>query len=275
MIMRVFPRKTKATPCDKLVRINCGPELWDEADEVHISVAFTWDLPRAEWLAEQWKHVAPVKIGGTALNEPGGDFIPGMYLKKGYVITSRGCPNRCWFCAVPKREGGTIRELPIVNGYNVLDDNLLACSPRHIEDVFLMLGRQGNEIEFTGGIDSKLLNERWAKWLYVLKPKQLFIAYDEPGDRIHMWRAGQILQDAGFKVHPHSHSLRCYVLCGYPHYNIQSAEARMKDTVAAGFTPMAMLWKDETGKQDREWRKFQREWTRPAIIYAKDGICHT
>jgi hypothetical protein len=121
-LIRVFPRKTKATPTDDLVRIGKGPDMFDEADEVHISVAFTWDLPLAEKLAREWRVVAPVKIGGPALNEPGGDFVPGMYLKPGYVITSRGCPNRCWFCSVPKREGGEIRELPIKEGHNVLDE---------------------------------------------------------------------------------------------------------------------------------------------------------
>ena len=58
----------------------------------------------------------PVHMGGPAFNMPGGDFVPGMYLKKGYVITSRGCPNRCWFCSVPRREGGRLRELPITEG---------------------------------------------------------------------------------------------------------------------------------------------------------------
>lgn len=128
-IIRVFPARTHATPDDDLVRINAIPSLFDEADEVHISVAFTWHLKWAEWAAKQWACVAPVKVGGPALNEPGGDFIPGMYLKKGYVITSRGCPNRCWFCAVPKREGGQLRELPVTDGWIVSDDNLLACSP--------------------------------------------------------------------------------------------------------------------------------------------------
>ena len=89
-IIRVFPARTHATPDDDLVRINAIPSLFDEADEVHISVAFTWHLKWAEWAAKQWACVAPVKVGGPALNEPGGDFIPGMYLKKGYVITSRG-----------------------------------------------------------------------------------------------------------------------------------------------------------------------------------------
>ena len=139
-IIRVFPRRTKATPDDDLVRINQPPGFFDQADEIHISVAWTWDLPKAERLAKQWEQVAPVKIGGPATGMPGDDFTPGMYLKKGYVITSRGCPNRCWFCSVWKREGN-IRELPITEGWNVLDDNLLACSDDHIKAVFKMLAR--------------------------------------------------------------------------------------------------------------------------------------
>lgn len=138
-IIRVFPTKTSATPNDDLVRIHTTPSLFDEADEVHISVTFTWDIPWAEWAAKQWGAVAPVKVGGPAYNEPGGEFVPGMYMKKGYVITSRGCPNRCWFCTVPKREGGKLRELPVTDGWIVTDDNLLACSPEHIDEVFVML----------------------------------------------------------------------------------------------------------------------------------------
>lgn len=37
-IIRVFPARTHATPDDDLVRINAIPSLFDEADEVHISV---------------------------------------------------------------------------------------------------------------------------------------------------------------------------------------------------------------------------------------------
>jgi hypothetical protein len=76
-IIKVFPRKTKATPNDEGVRINMLPGLFDEADEIHISVTFTWDLPRAEWLAKQWRSVAPVKIGGPATGERGGGVYAG------------------------------------------------------------------------------------------------------------------------------------------------------------------------------------------------------
>lgn len=42
-IIRVFPTKTNATPTDELVRIRETPSFFDEADEVHVSVTFTWD----------------------------------------------------------------------------------------------------------------------------------------------------------------------------------------------------------------------------------------
>ncbi len=71
-------------------------------------------------------------------------------MKKGYVITSRGCPNRCWFCAVPKREGGRLRELPVTDGWIITDDNFLACSAKHIDQVFAMLKRQPHRPQFTG-----------------------------------------------------------------------------------------------------------------------------
>ncbi len=77
-IIRIFPRKTKATPDDENVRINCGPGLLDECDEAHISVTFSWDMQCAENLAEQWKYAGRVMIGGPAAGTRGGEFVPGM-----------------------------------------------------------------------------------------------------------------------------------------------------------------------------------------------------
>src|SRR5271169_4780483 len=100
-LARVFPRKTKASPDDELAFFG-PPDMFAEADEVHVAVTFTADIPKAERLAEDWRRVAPVKIGGVALGDPGCEFIPGRYIKPGYTFTSRGCPRRCWFCGVWK-----------------------------------------------------------------------------------------------------------------------------------------------------------------------------
>lgn len=269
-VARVFPTKTEMTPHDNLVFINCPPmmrEAMPEFDEVHISVAFTWDIARAEWLERQWRAVGvPVRMGGPAFNERGGAFVPGMYVKRGMVITSRGCPNHCWFCAVPKREGG-LRELPITDGWNVLDDNLLACSDDHVRDVFAMLKRQKEAPIFTGGLEAKIMKPWHAAALREIHPKRMYFAYDTSDDYDPLVCAGKMLRDVGFTFS--AHSMCCYVLIGYRGDTFDKAETRLTDTIKAGFMPYAMLYRDNKGKIDKDWQRFQRQWLRPQIVSAK------
>jgi len=267
MIARVFPRKTNATPIDDLSFIGEPYTLFPpEVDEIHISVTFTWDIPEAERLAKEWKIIAPVKIGGPAIGMRGEAFEPGKYLKPGYVITSRGCNNRCWFCSVWRREGG-IRELPITEGFNILDDNLLACSDSHIKAVFKMLSRQKERIEFTGGLEAALLKEWHVIELQKLRLKQMFFSYDGMGDLVPLIEAGKLLNRYGFALN--THKARCYVLIGYPKDTFEKAETRLYETINASFMPMAMLYKDNKGIVRDDWRKFQREWARPHIVATK------
>jgi hypothetical protein len=265
-IIRVFPRKTSATPDDADVRIKCQPGLFDEADEIHIPVIWTYDIPIAERLEKLWRQVAPVKMGGPAFEDPGGEFVPGMYVKHGYVMTSRGCPNRCWFCSVWKREGN-IREIGITEGYNLLDSNILACSDDHIKAVFKMLAEGKKKfrkpVEFTGGLEAARLKQWHVDALRELHPKQLFFAYDTPDDFEPLVNAGRMLADSGCAK---GHSLRCYVLSGYKGDTFDAAEKRMRQTIKAGFMPMAMLYRDKEGKRNHDWMKWQRTWARPAII---------
>lgn len=60
-LLRVFPRRTHATPQDGLSFVGM-PSLGDlstESDEVHVSVSFTWDKSLAEAIAERWRGVRP------------------------------------------------------------------------------------------------------------------------------------------------------------------------------------------------------------------------
>jgi hypothetical protein len=273
-IIRVFPVKTHATPTDDLVAINRRPGFFDQCDEVHISVAFTWELKRAEQLQKLWSPVAPVKVGGPATGERGGDFQPGQYLKQGCVITSRGCPNKCWFCSVWKREGSVVRELPIRDGFNVFDDNLLACSRKHIEAVFAMLRRQKEPIEFTGGLEAKRLMDWHVNLFLGLKRLgQLFFAYDTEDDFDPLVVASKKLRDSGISLTKKghiSHRARCYCLIGFPKDTISNAEKRMWSVYKLGFLPMAMLYRPENGTPSPVWCKFQRAWARPASI---SSIC--
>ena len=268
-IARVFPRRTRDTPDDALTFTGPPPrEGLPDVQEVHISVAFTYDLDRAHQLAEAWARTGlPVRMGGPAFHEPGGDFIPGRYLKHGYVITSRGCPNRCWFCAVPKREGGVLRELPITEGWNVLDDNLLACSEAHIRSVFVMLARQKERPLFSGGLEAQLLRPWHVDLLRSVRAKRMHFAYDTPEDYEPLVAAGRLLRQGGISAA--SHRAACYVLIGYPGDTMEAAEGRLTDTWRAGFLPYAMLYRDDTGNTDGAWRKFQTSWIRPVSIVAQ------
>jgi hypothetical protein len=267
-IARVFPRRTKQSPTDGLAFFGPPPMLFRDIDAVHVSVTFSWDMERAEWLADQWEHIAPVQMGGPAfLDKPGGDFIPGMYLKKGMVITSRGCPNNCWFCTVWKRDGD-IQELSITEGWNVQDDNLLACSDNHIKNVFTMLKKQRHGIEFTGGLEAKRLKKWHVLALVDLKPKQIFFAYDTPDDYEPLVEAGKLLFQRG-AFSKTSHTIRCYVLIGYPRDTMGAAEKRLIDVCKLGISPMAMLYRDQKGKRDRSWKQFQRTWANPTILFSK------
>lgn len=263
-MIRVFPRITKATPRDEKTFFG-PPELFmPDTNEIHISVAFTWDIPRAERLAYQWEKIAPVKIGGPAFNQAGGEFEPGRYLKPGYVITSRGCPNRCWFCSVWKREP-ELKELEIKDGWNILDDNLLACSENHIRSVFAMLKRQKEKPMFTGGLEAARLEDWHIDLLADVKPKRLFFAYDTPDDLEPLQIAvckifkAKVLSQA-------SHGVRCYVLMGYRGDTIKAAKRRLLEVVKTGAFPMAMVYRDKKGNRDQEWVSFAWKWSRPPVI---------
>lgn len=294
-LIRVFPRKTKATPRDVLARFDAPkskrerrrigtPDLFDDADEVHVSVTFTWDKPRAEQLAAQWSTVAPVKIGGVAYGDRGEDFVVGKYIRPGYVFTSRGCPRKCKFCSVPLRDPKP-RLLPIQDGWNVLDDNLLACPRTHVKAVFAMLRRQPCRVEFTGGLEARSLKDYHVDLLASLSPPpSMFWAYD-PEDTYDTLESAARRLDAAGLLNAASHRTRCYVLIGYTADvsadgepdTFDKAEKRLREMLALGFTPMAMLYRPEGPGSELwqpapEWRAFQRRWARPAIIHKRKVV---
>ncbi len=260
-IARVFPSKTSFTPDDKDSYGFGEPPLLlpMDYDEIHISVTFTWDLKHINWLEKQWSVVAPVKVGGPAVKmEPDDYFQPGMYLKKGITITSRGCPNICRFCSV-KRD---LIELEIKEGNIIQDNNILACSGRHLENVFEMLKGQ-KMISFSGGLDVFRITEKIVENLRGLKIDQLFISYDRKGQISALKGAIRILR----KYFPLRY-IRCYVLIGYNGDTIEEAKERLLSVYNLGALPFAMLYRKNDGNRNQkglDWMQLQRLWTRPAL----------
>jgi hypothetical protein len=260
VIIRVFPRRTSFTPCDELAFVGDPPMIRPEADEVHVSCTFTWDKPRAGYLAKAWGQYYPVKLGGVAYDNPCNGFVSGMYVKRGVVFTSRGCDNQCPWCLVWKREG-KLRTIPIVEGNLIQDNNFLQCNRDHQDRVFDMLTNQ-RSVEFSGGLDARLLTDGISERMRSLRIKQVFLACDTKESIKPLRKALQILKLPQQKV-------RCYALLKFnPNETISEATERMIEIWNAGAMPFAQLFQPSTKliQYSKEWRDFQRTWQRPAAM---------
>lgn len=268
-MIRVFPRRTKWTPADDMAFVGDPPffALKNKDIPVRISVAFTWDIPKGKRLLKAWgQYYSDVQLGGPAFGDPGGEFRPGLFIKPGVTITSRGCPNRCPYCFVPKREG-KIRELEIKDGWILQDNNILACSRPHIEKVFEMLSHQKKQIDFNGGLEAKRLKEWHIKYFENLNVRHFWFASDMPGDEKNLKKVVDLMGD--YPVW----KKRCYVLIGFNGESILEAEKRLNNIYEMGFLPFAQLYKDEhKSPWTPDWDRLQRKWCRPAAYKEKMGL---
>lgn len=260
MMIRVFPRKTAMSPSDDLAFFD-EPGLFRPPDQpVYVSVVFTWDMERGERLYRAWSdHYSNVKIGGPAYGDPGGEFTPGRFLRRGITITSRGCDKMCDFCFVPEREGG-IRELTIEPGNEIQDNNILACSERHIRAVFKML-REQKKVRFSGGLDLRLLMDWHIDELLTLPSlSTMFFACDSDADI-------EMLGDNHKRLSPFSQNKKqCYVLFDPDRDTIEKADARARKVYEFGFLPFAQYKRTTLNdKATGDWAKLTRYWSRPAI----------
>lgn len=120
------------------------------------------------------------------------------------IFSSRGCVNRCTFCAVPRIEGklssekSTIKHL-IWPGHKrviLFDNNFLASSGwesilREIEDL-------GLYVDFNQGLDARLITEHVAERISEVRVDRFIrLSYDYSGMEAHVKRAIELLQARG------------------------------------------------------------------------------
>ncbi|MBM3120406.1 MAG: hypothetical protein FJ006_12845 [Chloroflexi bacterium] len=262
-MIRVFPRRTKWTPIDDLAFVGDPPLFRPREQPVFVSVTFTWDIAEGERLARAWSnYYRDVRIGGPAFGDQGGEFEAGRFIKDGVTITSRGCPWKCSWCFVPKREG-TIRELKIKEGYIVQDNNLLACSRGHIESLFEMLRGQRKAAVFAGGLDIRLLKPWHKKLIDSIRVHELWFACDTMTSLRNLERAAEILDGIPQRKR------RCYVMIGYGNESLKQAETRLEKVFALGFDPFSQLYRGDGERQyGADWKALNRKWSRPAAYHS-------
>jgi len=266
-IIRVFPRRTAYTPDDPLSFVGDPPLFRPHADEVHVSVTFTWDMVEGERLWQAWALYYPiVKIGGPAFGEISAGFVPGRYVKRGVTFTTRGCDNHCPWCMVPEREGSLVEIEDFAPGYIVQDNNLLQASRRHISRVFDMLKAQRHAAVFAGGLQASLVDDWFTEQLHGIRVHSVFLAADTVGALRPLEKALNRLSFLGRR------KLRAYSMIGL-NETAQQAVERLQAIWDLGGLPFAQLYQppDRFIQYGAEWRAIAREWSRPAAMFTQQA----
>lgn len=101
-----------------------------------------------------------------------------------YGFLTRGCPRQCGFCVVSEKEGCVSRNVSDLSGFHrdqkyikLLDPNLLACTER--QRLLQQLIDSKAWIDFTQGLDSRLLDDVSIKQLSKMKIKMIHFAWDD------------------------------------------------------------------------------------------------
>lgn len=185
-----------------------------------MSIPFTWCIPEANEIIKHQTKVLkqPVYVGGPAVdlmpNAVGGIkgadpvTIPLLAHNSLATFTTRGCVNKCKFCAVPKIEGELVelddwRAAPIV-----CDNNLLAASKKHFNKVIDALKKMPY-VDFSQGLDARLFNSEIASRLAELKHVKVRFAFDNINFENRVSDALNTAKKAGLK------DFGVYVLIGF------------------------------------------------------------
>lgn len=141
----------------------------------------------------------------------------------GYGFITRGCPNKCWFCKVPKFEGelkeyNTLESI-LEDGHKMikfLDNNILAYD-KH-EEIFKKLIELKQRCEFNQGLDFRLITESNAELLSKLNYMGEYIfAFDQPQYKNQLEEKMVILK----KHIPKKWKLKFYI---YHNYNMKISD---------------------------------------------------
>jgi len=249
-----------------MVFIGYPPLIRPQADVVHVSVTFTWDLRLGRELAQAWAQYYPVEIGGPAFGSPVNEFTPGMYIKTGVTFTSRGCPCRCVYCLVPKREGKLLLYPDFAPGHIIQDNNILATGREHMSRVFNMLRQQSQAAIFSGGLATDLVDDWVVDKFRALRIKSAFFACDTDAELPALERARQKL------IFLNLNKLYCYALLGFNGESLEAGIARCREVFKIGMLPFAQLYQPPDKRIDYpiEWKQAARLYSRPA---ATKAIC--
>lgn len=166
-------------------------------DIVYMSKIFTFTPDYGQWIT----NAKNIQKGGTGYDlysklpeemefiTPDYSIYPSVDNKTAYGFLTRGCPNKCKWCVVPRKEGNVKPYMDVddvaVDGRRnliLMDNNILACD-YGLEQIQKIIDR-GYRVDFNQALDARLVTDDIAKllakvrWIDVIRfgcdtPKQI------------------------------------------------------------------------------------------------------
>lgn len=186
-----------------------------------------------------------------------------------YGYLTRGCPRGCHFCIVAEKEGRCSKKAADLaefwNGQKfikLLDPNILACQ-EHM-DLLKQLVDSKAYVDFTQGLDARLLTKENIDLINQLKLKEVHFAWDYMKEEKAVLN-GLSLYKEHTKHKPHGYYGSVYVLCNYD-TTMEENLYRINTLRDMNYDPYVMIYDKPNAPQ--EIRYLQR-WCNNKLIFRK------
>ena len=196
---------------------------------------------------------------------PDYELYPEMTKDTAYGFLTRGCPRGCGFCHVASKEGRCSYKVADLNEFwngqkniELLDPNLLACKD-HL-NLLQQLVDSGARVNFSQGLDIRLVNDRNLELIKQIKLKAVHFAFDRWQDKdIIEPKLRQFKAATGLD----HHTVSVYILTNFD-TSIESDLYRIQLCRELDFQPYPMIYDKEHCKPI--YKKLQR-WCNPFIFW--------
>lgn len=201
---------------------------------------------------------------------PDYSLYPELTRDTAYGFLTRGCPRECPVCIVSGKEGRASRKVADLSEWwngqkyiKLLDPNLLAC-PEHM-DLLGQLQRSGAWVDFTQGLDARMLTMGNIEAINAVKLKEIHFAWDYMEESEAVVRGLRRYAAYG-KKNRHGQFATVYVLTNY-NTTMEDNLHRIYTLRDMGFDPYVMIY--DKPNAPREIRLLQRRCNNRAIFRAE------
>lgn len=198
---------------------------------------------------------------------PDYSLYPELTKDTAYGFMSRGCPRGCDFCHVVAKEGQRAYKVADLSEFwrgqkNIvlLDLNPIAC--REWKDILQQLIDSNAWVDFSQGVDIRLMTEEKAEMIKRIKTKNIHFAWDRYEDKDKILPKFKIFKElTGWD----KRKLTVYVLTNFDTTTEQDLEriCLLRDL---GYWPYVMIYNKEHTKPSDTVRKIQR-WVNMRAVF--------